>query len=143
MMNAFWPRTTNHGNLPHLSFIQRKPEDLGTEIKTIACTETKIILGIELCRAKEDTNGLKFFDVLKKKTSACTVHLMKGVCQRNWAQDSSDLHAPSRIHPETNANINQSETLVNDDATDDCLLRDSWFGSVTTAIALRNLLPEK
>ena len=142
-MSAFRPRTTKHGNLPHLSFIQRKPEDLGTEMKTIACTVTKIMLGIELCRAKEDPNGLEFFDVLRKKTSACTVRLMKGVCQRNQAQGSSDLHAPSRFRPETNDNIHQSETLINDDATDDCLLGDSWFGSVTTAIALRNLLPEK
>jgi len=68
---------------------------------------------------------------------------MQGVSQRNWAQDSSDLHAPSRFHPETNANGNQSETFVKNDATDDRHLRDSWFGSVTTAIALRNLLPEK
>jgi hypothetical protein len=39
-MSAFKPQTTTTGNLPHLSFILRKPEPLGTEFKTIACTVT-------------------------------------------------------------------------------------------------------
>ena len=32
-MSAFIPRTTKTGNLPNLSFVQRKPEPLGTEFK--------------------------------------------------------------------------------------------------------------
>ena len=35
-MSAFRPQTTKTGNLPHLSFIFRKPEPLGTELKTVA-----------------------------------------------------------------------------------------------------------
>jgi hypothetical protein len=39
-MSAFRPRTSKTGGLPHLSFILRKPEPLGTEFKTIACAAT-------------------------------------------------------------------------------------------------------
>jgi hypothetical protein len=39
-MSAWCPQTTPTGGLPHLSFILRKPEPLGTEFKTIACTVT-------------------------------------------------------------------------------------------------------
>jgi hypothetical protein len=39
-MSAFKPRTSKTGGLPHLSFILRKPEPLGTEFKTIACAVT-------------------------------------------------------------------------------------------------------
>jgi hypothetical protein len=39
-MSAFKPRTSKAGVLPHLSFILRKPEPLGTEFKVIACTVT-------------------------------------------------------------------------------------------------------
>ena len=35
-MSAIRFRTTAKGNLPHLSYIFRKPEPLGTEFKTIA-----------------------------------------------------------------------------------------------------------
>jgi hypothetical protein len=39
-MSAYRPRTSKTGGCPHLSFILRKPEPLGTEFKTIACTVT-------------------------------------------------------------------------------------------------------
>jgi hypothetical protein len=39
-MSAWCPQTSKTGGLPHLSFILRKPEPLGTEFKTIACTAT-------------------------------------------------------------------------------------------------------
>ena len=35
-MSAFRPQTRKFGNLPHLSYILRKPEPLGTEFKTMA-----------------------------------------------------------------------------------------------------------
>jgi len=35
-MSAFQPRTTKTGQLPNLSFVQRKPKPLGTEFKTVA-----------------------------------------------------------------------------------------------------------
>jgi hypothetical protein len=39
-MSAWCPQTTKTGGLPHLSFILQKPEPLGTEFKTIACSVT-------------------------------------------------------------------------------------------------------
>ena len=38
-MSAFCPQTTKTGNLPHLSYIMRKPEPLGTEFKTCAAAK--------------------------------------------------------------------------------------------------------
>ena len=38
-MSAFCPQTRKTGNLPHLSYILRKPEPLGTEFKTMAAAE--------------------------------------------------------------------------------------------------------
>jgi len=53
------------------------------------------------------------------------------------------LHAPGRQVSEDNTEIGQSGTRINIDATHDCLMGDSWFGSVTTAIALLKVLPER
>jgi hypothetical protein len=39
-MSAWCPQSTKTGGLPHLSFILRKPEPLGTEFKCICCTKT-------------------------------------------------------------------------------------------------------
>jgi hypothetical protein len=43
-MSAWCPQTTKTGGLPHLSFILRKPEPLGTEFKVIACAVTGMLL---------------------------------------------------------------------------------------------------
>jgi hypothetical protein len=56
-MSAFRPRTTPKGGLPHLSFILRKPEPLGTEFKVIACAVTgklpsKSTVCCRLCQGK-------------------------------------------------------------------------------------------
>ena len=40
LMSAWKPQTTKTGGLPHLSFILRKPEPLGTEFKCICCPVT-------------------------------------------------------------------------------------------------------
>jgi hypothetical protein len=39
-MSAWRPRKNKTGGLPNISFILRKPEPLGTEFKTMACSET-------------------------------------------------------------------------------------------------------
>ena len=46
----FW--TTAKGNLPHLSYIFRKPEPLGTEFKTVSCYVTGALLSLEVQRRK-------------------------------------------------------------------------------------------
>ena len=56
-MSAIRCRTTAKGNLPHLSYIFQKPEPLGTEFKTVACSVTGALLFIEVQRGKE---GMKY-----------------------------------------------------------------------------------
>ena len=36
-VSTFRPQSSPTGNLPHISHILRKPENLGTELKTVAC----------------------------------------------------------------------------------------------------------
>ena len=38
-MSSFCPQTRKTGNLPQLSYILRKPEPLGTKLKTMAAAE--------------------------------------------------------------------------------------------------------
>ena len=47
-MSAIRFRTTAKGNLPHLSYIFRKTEPLGTEFNTVACSVTGAFILIEL-----------------------------------------------------------------------------------------------
>ena len=118
-MSAFKPRTTKTANLPHLSSIKRKPEPLGTELKSLACSVTKIMLALEIQRRKNDTTQQKYVDKVKLKTSACTLRMVEAACQRT---------------EETNCDV------TNDDATEDCFVGDSWFGSVPTALGLKKEL---
>jgi len=47
-MSAFCLQTHSTGNLPHLSYIMHKPEDLGTKFKVVACPMTGILLHLEI-----------------------------------------------------------------------------------------------
>jgi hypothetical protein len=134
-MSALRPRTTKTGNLPHLSFVKRKPEDLGTEAKTGACTEVYMMLWMEICRAKEDPNGRDFFVEWKKKTTATTLRFLRDTCQRDLYQKSDEERSAENPH--------QLKTGINENATEDCVMGDSWFGSVATVLAARKALPEK
>ena len=112
-MSAFRPRTTKHGNLPHLSFIKRKPEDLGTELKTAACPELGIMEYIEIQRSKNDTHGREFStESMKRVTTTCCMRI-------------------------ANACYQQRNNNGNENATSEIFMGDSWFGSVPTAIALQ------
>ena len=51
-MSAIRFQTTAKGNLPHLSYIFRKPDPLGTKFKTVACSATGALLFIEVQREK-------------------------------------------------------------------------------------------
>jgi hypothetical protein len=48
-MSAWRPRKDKTGGLPNISFILRKPEPLGTEFKSMACSLTGICLFCLLC----------------------------------------------------------------------------------------------
>ena len=100
----FW--TTEKGNLPHLSYIFRKPEPLGTEFNTVACSVTGALLFIEIQRGKEGIKDSRYQYELGA-TAECTKRMMeetKGIVQKS-------------IKGRTN----------------DCFLFDSWFASDKTA----------
>ncbi len=58
LMSAFKPRSDT-GGLPNLTFIIRKPEPLGTEMKCVACPETGIMLGLEIQWGKTEMKKLE------------------------------------------------------------------------------------
>ena len=51
-MSAIRFRTTTKGNLPHLSYIFRKPDPLSTEFKNVACSVTGALIFIEVQRGE-------------------------------------------------------------------------------------------
>ena len=51
-MSAIRFRLTAKGNLPHLSYIFRKPDPPGTNLNTVACYVTWALLFIEVQRVK-------------------------------------------------------------------------------------------
>ena len=60
----FW--TTTKGDLTHLSYIFLKPEPLGTEFNTVACSVTGDFFSIEINRGKEGINKRKYYMDLRK-----------------------------------------------------------------------------
>ena len=49
-MSAYRPRTRKTGDLPHLTFCERKPNDLGTKIKMLNDVYTGVSITIEIMR---------------------------------------------------------------------------------------------
>ena len=52
-MIAWKPQSTAFGGLPNISFIPRKPEPLGTELKTVCCGTTGVMLHAEVQKGKD------------------------------------------------------------------------------------------
>ena len=52
-MSAIRFRTTPKVDLPHNSYIFRKPEPLGTEMKNVACSRLGMMLHLEIQKGKE------------------------------------------------------------------------------------------
>ena len=84
-MSATRFRTTEKGNLPHLSYISRKLEPLGTEFKAVAYFFTRSLLFIESLRVKEGVNHSNYHKELGA-TESCTNRIMeatKGIGQKS------------------------------------------------------------
>ena len=80
-MSAIRFRKTAKGNLPHLSYIFRKPEPLGIEFKTVTCSSTWALLFIEARILKEGRNKIKYHLHLVA-TASCTkimIEAKKGI----------------------------------------------------------------
>ena len=85
-------RTTAKGNLPHLSYIFRKPEPLGTEFKTVACSVTGALLFKEVQSGKEGMKDSLYHQELGAAT-ACTKRMMeatKGIGQKSIKGGTKD-----------------------------------------------------
>jgi len=107
-MSSFRPQTSKTGNLPHLSFILRKPKPLGTEFKNMVCGATRIMLALEIQEGKLPMRKKEHCARLGA-TAACTTRLMEMV-----------------------AGCGQSTTEAK--SKPDKGLGDSWFGSVTAVV---------
>jgi hypothetical protein len=79
-MSAFCPQTTKTGDLPHLSFVARTPEPLGTELKSAACPLLKVMTHLEICRGKNDSEMAKYKDEMGA-SAACTCRIAEAICQ--------------------------------------------------------------
>ena len=111
-MSAIRFRTTAKGNLPHLSYIFRKTEPLGTEFKTVARYVTGVLIFIEVQRGKE---GMKdsCYDQDLGDTAACIKRIME--------ETKGIGHKSKKGEPK------------------DCFLFDSWFDSKKAAEATMEL----
>ena len=63
-MGAILFRITPKGYLPHYSYIFRKPETLGTEIKNMAFSRLGTMLHLDIQKGKEAMKISKFQNVL-------------------------------------------------------------------------------
>ena len=64
-MSAYRPQTNKTGNLPNISYILRKPEPLGTELKTVASTGSNgPIIYAEIQEGKEAMKTKSFFPLM-------------------------------------------------------------------------------
>ena len=76
-MSAFRLQTTKTGNLPNISFVARKPENLGTEFKTCSCPVTGILSFLEIQRGKGQMNNHKYYGTIGA-TASCALRMSEG-----------------------------------------------------------------
>eukprot|EP00978_Attheya_sp_CCMP212_P033928 scaffold139680_cov35-Attheya_sp.AAC.1 len=117
-ISAFRPQSRKNGNLPHLSFIKRKPEPLGTEFKNAACSETGIFIHLELQRGKDPMKKLEFFSA-HKSCCACSLRLSK-----------ESLHCGQGICGTDDVPIGEEDSLS---PAHELFYADAWFASVEVA----------
>ena len=84
-MSAFRPQTTKTGGLPNISYIMRKPEDLGTEFKTSVCPVTGVMTYMEIQQGKELMKGTTYFSELGA-TASCLLRVAEGVTHKRGTQ---------------------------------------------------------
>ena len=81
-MSAFRPQTTKTGDLPNISFIARKPENLGTEFKSGACPVLDVMMFLETQRGKGGMTGHKYFKEYGA-TASCTLRIAEGMSHKH------------------------------------------------------------
>jgi len=76
-MSEFCPQTRTTGNLPHLSFILHKLENLWTKFKVVMCPITGIILFLEIQKGHEKMLQAVYSSQCSV-TAACVLSLTGG-----------------------------------------------------------------
>jgi hypothetical protein len=107
-----WKGKAGYGGLPHLSFIKRKPQPLGTELKSLCEGTMGMCVLIEVQKGKLRMARKKWVPTFGA-TTACTLRLLE-----NFKLNEIGLADPMKR----------------------CVFADSWFASVKTALALRQHL---
>jgi hypothetical protein len=107
-----WKGKAGFGGLPHLSFIKRKPQPLGTELKSLCEGTMGMCLYIEIQKGKVRMARKRWVHTFGA-TTGCTLRLL----------ENSKL-----------SEIGMAEPMKR------CVFADSWFASVKTVLALRNNL---
>ena len=101
------------GNLPNISFIHRKPEPLGTEMKCVCCAKTRVMLYLEIQRGRDGMRDAEFTNKMIK-TAACTARLIKYSSLRKNAATGANSEAERRKPT---------------------YLGDAYFGSIPSVVA--------
>lgn len=70
-MSAYSPQTTKTGTLPHLSYIQRKPEPLGTELRSCCEGHSGIMVNVELQEGKDAMQKREFVKAYGANAASC------------------------------------------------------------------------
>ena len=117
------------GGLSNISFIARKPEPLGTELKVVVDPETGIMIFLEIQRGKTGMADLKYTDTMIK-TAACTARLMEGT--RSVPEVTVKEEKESEEESDSD---DDDDERNNGDAKKDTYYGDAWFGSVDSALA--------
>ena len=73
-----WKGNAGPGGIPHISFIKRKPEPLGCELKTVCDASTGLMLQVELQEGKERMARKRYVDEYQA-TTATTLRLLGGL----------------------------------------------------------------
>lgn len=104
-MSTYRPQKTKTGNLPHLSYIFRKPEPLGTEFKSVACAKTKIMLRLEIQKGKAESKYQREFGA----TAACVLRM--ALATKGCGQEDGERKRDIFIADSWFASVNSTEQL--------------------------------
>ena len=96
-MSAFRPQTTKTGDLPHLSYVIRKPENLGTEFKSCADPVTGTMSFIEIQKGKGEMNSCEYHKEIGA-TASCGLRLAKGASRSDLDQVPEVVMGDSWLH---------------------------------------------
>ena len=116
-MSAWRPRTTKEGGLPHISYVIRKPEPLGTEFKTAADPATGIMLALEIQEGKTAMEAMRVPDAMRERMG-CTL-----------IPSTSCVARLVSLIPPAPPNFRR------------IILGDAWFSNVATAVEVARRKP--